>query len=480
MHKLPVLALAAATLYAAPIRTLILSGQNNHSWRVTTPYIETLLTDSGRFDVRLEEEPSGVTPATLAQYGLIVVDYQGPRWGPVTERAVTDFVASGKGLVVVHGSSYAFSGLDILAPGHVKTGRTEPPWPAWAEMVGGTWADHPPQSFHAPRHPFTVKFTDASHPILRGMPGGSFQTLDELYHGMRFLPAAHPIATAYDDPAIGGTGKDEPILVTVNYGRGRVFYTALGHEKPGMQEPGFAITFVRGAEWAATAEVTLPPEFPARRAAHPLRVEVVTGGHPFDPEFYELFVDRPDLDVTVTGHPEAYSHDFRKDVDVLVLYDMISEVSDEKRANLRAFLEAGRGLVVLHHAIADFGAWPWWTDQVVGGKYLLQPEGGRPASTYKHDEDLYVHTVGSHPITRGLGPLHFSDETYHGMWISPKVQVLLATGNPLSDGPVAWVGPYDQSRVVYIQLGHGRSAHQNPDYQELVHRAILWSAGRLQ
>jgi len=165
---------------------------------------------------------------------------------------------------------------------------------------------------------------------------------------------------------------------------------------------------------------------------------------------------------------------------VLVLYDMVPEISDDKRANLRAFLEAGRGLVVLHHAIADYGSWPWWSEEVVGGKYLLQPEGGRPASTYKHDEDLYVHTVGNHTITRGIGPLHFSDEVYHGMWISPKVQVLLATSNPLSDGPVAWIGPYDQSRVVYIQLGHGRFAHQNPDYQELVHRAILWAGGRLE
>ena len=480
MRKLSALALAAAAAaYAAPIRTLILSGQNNHDWHTTTPYLQQLLNGSGRFDVRLEEEPTGVTATTLTNYDLLLVDYQGPRWGPVTEQAVADFVSSGKGLVVVHGSSYAFSGLDILAPGHVKTGRTQPPWPAWAEMVGGTWAGNPPQTFHAPRHLFTVKFTDLAHPIARGMHG-EFQTVDELYHGMRFLPGAHVIATAYDDPAIGGSGKTEPILVTINYGRGRVFYTSLGHEVPAMQEPGFAITLVRGAEWAATGEVTLPPEFPAPHTAHPVRVHVVTGGHPFDPEFYELFVHRPDLEVTFTGHPDAYAHDFRNDVDVLVLYDLVQDISDAARANLRAFLESGHGLVVLHHAIADFVAWPWWSEQVVGGKYLLQPENGRPASTYKHDEDLYVEPVTQHPITRGLGPLHFSDETYHGMWISPRVRVLLRTTNPLSDGPVAWISPYDKSRVVYIQLGHGRFAHENPDYQELVHRAILWTSGRLQ
>jgi len=135
---------------------------------------------------------------------------------------------------------------------------------------------------------------------------------------------------------------------------------------------------------------------------------------------------------------------------------------------------------VLHHAIAGLASWPWWTDEVVGGKYFEKPEAGRPASTYKHDEDLYVETVGQHPITRGLGPMHFRDETYKGMWISPRVNVLLRTTNPTSDGPVAWIGPYDKSRVVYIQLGHGRFAHQNPDFQELVHRAILWAARKLE
>ena len=164
MRNLAILALAAAALHAAPVRTLIFSGQNNHGWRTTTPYLEKLLSGSGRFDVRVEEEPSGVTAANMANYDLIVVDYQGPRWGAVSERAVADFVQSGKGLVVVHGSSYAFSGLDILDPGHAKTGRTEPPWPDRAQMVGGTWAAHPPASFHAPRHLFSVKFTDRDHP----------------------------------------------------------------------------------------------------------------------------------------------------------------------------------------------------------------------------------------------------------------------------------------------------------------------------
>jgi type 1 glutamine amidotransferase len=71
------------------------------------------------------------------------------------------------------------------------------------------------------------------------------------------------------------------------------------------------------------------------------------------------------------------------------------------------------------------------------------------------------------------------DETYKGMWISPDVKVLLRTDNPTRDGPVAWISPYPKSRVVYIELGHGQTAHLHPAYRTLVQNAVRWSAGRL-
>src|SRR5208282_3656427 len=87
------------------IRVLIFSGRNNHDWRTTTPFLRKVLVDSGRFDVRVEEEPAGVTAATLAAYDVLVLDYEGPRWGKVTEEAVENFVKQGKGLVAVHAAN---------------------------------------------------------------------------------------------------------------------------------------------------------------------------------------------------------------------------------------------------------------------------------------------------------------------------------------------------------------------------------------
>jgi type 1 glutamine amidotransferase len=78
---------------------------------------------------------------------------------------------------------------------------------------------------------------------------------DELYHNMRMQADVKILATAYDDPATGGTGKEEPILWVVNYGKGRVFHTTLGHDPAAIAQPAFMLPFLRGAEWAASGRV---------------------------------------------------------------------------------------------------------------------------------------------------------------------------------------------------------------------------------
>src|SRR5512143_3475338 len=110
------------------LRALLLSGRNNHDWRSTTPFLRQLLVGSGRFDVRVEEEPAGITAAPLVPYDLVVSDYCGPRWGAATEQALVEFVRGGRGLVVVHGAAYGFSGHDVLGDRHARTGITEPAW----------------------------------------------------------------------------------------------------------------------------------------------------------------------------------------------------------------------------------------------------------------------------------------------------------------------------------------------------------------
>src|SRR5580698_206320 len=96
---------------AAPahkIRVLVLTGNSDwsHPWQGTAPFLQGALMNTGRFDVKLEEEVAGITAATLANYDVLVNYYYGPRWGEVTEHAVEEFIKSGHGMIGIHGITY--------------------------------------------------------------------------------------------------------------------------------------------------------------------------------------------------------------------------------------------------------------------------------------------------------------------------------------------------------------------------------------
>jgi type 1 glutamine amidotransferase len=219
-----------------------------------------------------------------------------------------------------------------------------------------------------------------------------------------------------------------------------------------------------------------PTDIPA---AEPLRLYVVTGGHDYHMSFYRLF-ENPDFRVNLHPHPGAFQGDLRGRVDVLVLYDMVQveEIGDQGQKNLRDFLESGKGLVVLHHAIFDYGDWEWYWREVSGVRQ--NPNRDRSQPDYVHDVKLQIEPVATHPILSGIAPFQIIDETYKGLLVAPENTILLRTNHPTSDGPVAWISPYRKSRVAVIQLGHDEKAHLDSNYQKLVRNAILWAGGRLQ
>jgi hypothetical protein len=212
-----------------------------------------------------------------------------------------------------------------------------------------------------------------------------------------------------------------------------------------------------------------------------VRALLITGGHDHETSFYTLFEGYQDLArIPVTSSSTAFQTDLRRKYDVLIMYDFSRDLKETGKKHLRDFVESGKGIVVLHHALLNYQAWPWWYEHVVGGSYRLQKDGNIPSSTYKGDQQILVTPEGKHPITRAIGRFEVTDETYKHMWISPRVRPLLTTDNPNSDRFLAWIGPCATSRVVAIQLGHGPTVFRHPGYRTLVHKAILWSAGRLK
>jgi type 1 glutamine amidotransferase len=435
----------------APLRVLILSGDDDPGSRATTPVLRRILADTGRFDVRVCESTAGLSARTFAGFDLLVDNGGGGVAGDETERAIAEAVSLGKGLVVAHGA------LRNSSPPHL-----------WHAIPG----DGAPVRF------LDVRIGATGHPIAAGLPG-RFRTADAVPRGTAVRADTVLIATA-DEAGSGGRG--EPVLLASRSGAGRVAWFALGHDPSALHEPQTAALFARACEWAATGAVTLPAEWPIDRPdPGAVRALLITGGHDHEAAFYALFDEYRDLDwLPVDTAANAFQKDLRGKYDVLIMYDFTRDLDEKGRKNLRDFVEAGKGVVVLHHALLNSQTWTWWSEEVVGGRYRLRREGQAPSSSVKDDQSIFVSPAGPHPVLRGIGPFHIIDEAYKNLYMSPKIQPLLTTDNPTSDTNLAWIGPCTTSRVVAIQLGHGHSAFGHPSYRMLVHNAVLWAAGKLK
>ena len=242
--QITLIALLATLATAEPIRVLFISGRNNHKWKLTTPSIKKTLEDTGRFKVDVTEKPSEITAKLLANYDVIFNGWTGyPKttghlWGLDTEKAIDDFVAGGKGMASFHAGSSSFHD-----------------WDGFQKIIGAVWGKG---TGHGRYHEFTVDMTDVDHPITRGMK--SFKTSDELWHKLAVLqptPGRKVLCTAMSAKSNRGTGKNEPIAICTTFGKGRGFYTSLGHDVKALENPGCKMLMLRGIEWAATGKVTV-------------------------------------------------------------------------------------------------------------------------------------------------------------------------------------------------------------------------------
>ncbi|HIJ70442.1 MAG TPA: hypothetical protein HPP87_03660 [Planctomycetes bacterium] len=260
---------------------MLLTGQSAewHPWRVSSPVLKRYLEETGLFEVDYAKTPQKGGDMekfrpNFSDYDVVVIDYEGDIWSESTKKAFVEYVESGGGVVFYHAANNNF-----------------PDWKEFNEIAGlSGWGDRdekagpmvrfregefvldttPGQAGeHGPQHKFQIINRVRNHPITKGLPEKWMHAKDELYARLRG-PAENltVLATAYADPEKGGTGEHEPILFTVGYGKGRAFNTALGHasEPPlnAIECVGFITTFQRGAEWAATGNVTqpIPQDFP--------------------------------------------------------------------------------------------------------------------------------------------------------------------------------------------------------------------------
>ena len=259
-----------------------------------------------------------------------------------------------------------------------------------------------------------------------------------------------------------------------------------------MRKMLFILTAVLLAAW-------MTPEAGAadKAATDKIRVLLVTGGHAFErPQFFKVFEDNKEITFEAVEHPNPKDKnapasdpfaakvrpDAAKAYDVIVLYDMWQKISDETKADFVALLKGGKGLVVLHHAIANYQEWEEYP-KISGARYYLKPTmvNGveKPRSLWKHDVEMKVRIADpKHPVARGMKDFDIHDESYKGYDIRPEMKPLLTTDQPLNSPTLAWTHTYGKARVVYLQLGHDHFAYENPNFCQLVAQAIRWTAGK--
>ena len=212
--------------------------------------------------------------------------------------------------------------------------------------------------------------------------------------------------------------------------------------------------------------------------AQKIRILVITGGHEFDPEFFDVFRSYPDISFDTVSQPRANellcSGEVKK-YDALVFYDMWKDISESRKTCYMQLMKSGMGIVFLHHSMASYPEWDEF-HQALGANYF--PDNNKynkPPSDYMHDLDLSV-TVADpdHFITRGVKDFIIHDEGYKSFGIESGVHILLTADNPHCDKNIAWTNYYLNSDIVYLMLGHDVKAYTNESYRKILHHSILW------
>jgi glycosyltransferase len=264
------------------IKTLVVTGQNDHNWEVSHVAIRQILENSGLFAVDIAVSPkagenmSNFKP-DFASYRLVVLDYNGDRWLEETEKSFLNFVEKGGGVVIYHAANNAFRHWKEYNQitgfgGWENRNETDGPYIYMKDGKLAYDGKTPGRGgSHGSRHEFVLHCGDPDHPVTKGLPAAWRHAQDELYDRMRGPGIVKDVLFwAYSDPETKGSGRDEIAVFTVDYGTARIFHTTLGHagntlnNNIAMQCAGFQVTLLRGAEWAATGKVTqqAPDDFP--------------------------------------------------------------------------------------------------------------------------------------------------------------------------------------------------------------------------
>ena len=216
-------------------RILIVTGIDypGHEWKKTTPALTNLLSEDPRLIIDVLNNPNELGKVDLRQFDTVLLHFM--NWQttspPFSARTnLQQFVKNGGGLMLIHFACGAWQD-----------------WDEFKNIAGRVW--NPKLRAHDPRGEFTVEIVDKEHPITRGLK--DFKTDDELYTCLDGDAPIHVIAAARSKV----DNKLYPMGFVLNYGKGRVFHTVLGHDVKAITNSSVPEFFRRGCAWVAGLDI---------------------------------------------------------------------------------------------------------------------------------------------------------------------------------------------------------------------------------
>jgi uncharacterized protein len=226
-------------------RVLLFGGGGVHDFKAICPVLKEYLEAINGITVDYVVEDYSVFHAErIKDYDLAVVYHTGGELKPEPARGLVEWVSSGKGFVGIHSAADSFKNS-----------------PEYISMLGGVFKGHPPY------REYIVGLTDIKHPVTADIEGYKvkdwekwpvleFKVSDEQYL-LDYDPRVHILAVAtYSGiwPYDLSHGVQWPVAWVKRWGKGRVFYLALGHNYDACKNPFFKKIFINGSSWALTQE----------------------------------------------------------------------------------------------------------------------------------------------------------------------------------------------------------------------------------
>jgi type 1 glutamine amidotransferase len=189
---------------------------------------------SHAFEVITTEDVSVFTTENLRHYAAVMFFTSGELPMSVAQRAALfAFVRSGRGFLGVHSATGTFYN-----------------WPEYEKLIGGYYDEHP---WH---QKVTIDITDPGDPLVAFL-APSFAIDDEIYQirdfdveASRVLLRLDPASVDLNLPNVHRQNYGWPLAWTRSFGRGRVFYTALGHEERVWRDTRYQQMLTNAILWA--------------------------------------------------------------------------------------------------------------------------------------------------------------------------------------------------------------------------------------